>query len=59
MKIEPFNKKLGAASQSSRMKAAPRMVRWELLIRKDIPEFRTYLVAHVGFLQLRLNTAVL
>jgi hypothetical protein len=58
-KVEPFSQALGAASKCSKVKAAPRMVRWELLVRKDIPEFRTYLIAHVGFLQLRLNTALL
>jgi len=41
------------------MNAVPRMVRWELLLKKDIPEFRSYWVAHVGSLALRLNTAML
>jgi hypothetical protein len=58
-KIKPFDETLGVASRSSKLKATPRMIRWELLIKKDIPEFRTYLVAHVGALNLRLNTALL
>lgn len=58
-KIEPFDGSLGEASKKSKFKAAPRMVRWELLVKKDIPELRTYLVAHVGTLNLRLNTAQL
>lgn len=58
-KIRPFEGTLGAASRQSRLKSAPRMVRWELLIKKDVPELRTYLVAHVGALNLRLNTALL
>lgn len=58
-KIKPFDESLGAASKRSKSKAAPRMVRWELLVKKDIPEFRTYLVAHVGSLNLRLSTALL
>ncbi|KAH8654461.1 hypothetical protein BGZ60DRAFT_154674 [Tricladium varicosporioides] len=58
-KIKPFDESLGKGSSTSRVKAAPRMVRWELLIKKDIPEFRSYLVAHVGSLNLRLNTALL
>jgi hypothetical protein len=28
-------------------------------VKKEIPEFRSYLVAHVGSLNLRLNTALL
>lgn len=35
------------------------MVRWELLVRKKVPELRTYLVAHIGSLGLRLSTALL
>jgi hypothetical protein len=58
-KIEPFNKSLGPGSQRSKLRTAPRMVRWELLVKKEIPEFRSYLVAHVGSLNLRLNTALL
>jgi hypothetical protein len=58
-KIKPFDKTLGTASQTSKLKAAPRMVRWELLVKKDIPEFRSYLVAHVGALNLQLSTAAL
>jgi hypothetical protein len=58
-KIRPFDATLGAASRTSKAKAAPRMVRWELLVKKDIPEFRSYLVAHVGALNLRLSTAAL
>jgi len=58
-KIKPFDETLGASSRKSKAKAAPRMVRWELLVKKDIPELRTYLVAHVGSLNVRLNTALL
>jgi hypothetical protein len=58
-KIKPFDDTLGAASRASKLKAAPRMVRWELLVKKDVPEFRSYLVAHVGSLNLRLSTAML
>jgi hypothetical protein len=58
-KIRPFEDALGAASTRSKLKAAPRMVRWELLIKKDVPELRSYLVAHVGSLNLRLSTALL
>ena len=60
-KIKPFDVSLGemAPKGGSRIKAVPRMVRWELLVKKDIPEFRSYLVAHVGSLTLRLNTAML
>jgi hypothetical protein len=58
-KISPFGESLGSSSRKSKVKAAPRMVRWELLVKKDIPEFRTYLAAHVGSLNLRLNTALL
>jgi hypothetical protein len=58
-KIRPFEDSLGKASTLSRLKASPRMVRWELLVRKDVPELRTYLVAHVGSLNLRLSTALL
>jgi hypothetical protein len=56
-KIEPFGGTLGAASRQPKLKAAPRMVRWELLIKKDVPELRSYLVAHVDALNLRLSTA--
>lgn len=58
-KLKPFDETLGASSRKSKVKAAPRMVRWELLVKKDVPEFRTYLVAHVGSLNIRLNTALL
>jgi len=58
-KIKPFDKSLSAASRISRGRAAPRMVRWELVLKKDLPELRTYLVAHVGSLNLRLGTAIL
>jgi hypothetical protein len=58
-KIKPFDESLGVSSRKSKAKAAPRMVRWELLVKKDVPEFRTYLVAHVGSLNVRLNTALL
>jgi hypothetical protein len=56
-KIKPFDATLGGQSQSSKLSAAPRMVRWELLVRKEIPEFRSYLVAYAGSLNLRLSTA--
>ncbi|CZR68156.1 uncharacterized protein PAC_18055 [Phialocephala subalpina] len=59
VKVRPFEDSLGAASTRSKLKATPRMVRWELLIKKDVPELRSYLVAHVGALNLRLNTALL
>jgi hypothetical protein len=58
-KIKPFNDSLGIGSRKSKARAAPRMVRWELLTKKDIPELRTYLAAHVGSLNVRLNTALL
>jgi hypothetical protein len=58
-KIKPFDATLGASSQTPKLRAAPRMARWELLVKKDIPEFRSYLVAHVGSLTLRLSTAEL
>jgi hypothetical protein len=60
-RIKPFDASLGATAPkgASRMNAVPRMVRWELLLKKDIPEFRSYLAAHVGSLTLRLNTAML
>jgi hypothetical protein len=57
-KIKHLDAALGAASGASKLKAAPRMVRWELL-KKDVPEFRSYLVAHVGALNLWLSTAAL
>ncbi|TVY91471.1 hypothetical protein LAWI1_G003254 [Lachnellula willkommii] len=55
-KILPFDESLGSGSKTSRLKATPRMVRWELLIKKEVPEFRTYLVAHVGKAQSELMT---
>lgn len=60
-KIKPFDDTLsiGAESCTRKGKAVPKMVRWELLVKKDIPELRSYLVAHVGSLTLRLNTALL
>ncbi|CZR53521.1 uncharacterized protein PAC_03400 [Phialocephala subalpina] len=58
-KIKPFDESLALGSRSSRLKAVPRMVRWELLVKKDIPEFRSYLVAHVGALNLRISTVSL
>jgi hypothetical protein len=58
-KIKPFDESLGETSQRSKSKAAPRMVRWELLVKKVIPELRTYLVAQVGSLNLRLSIALL
>ena len=58
-KIQPFETSLGIASTQSKLKSVPRMVRWELLIKKDVPELRSYVVAHVGSLNLRLSTALL
>jgi hypothetical protein len=60
-KIKPFDATLsiGAESGIRKGKALPKMVRWELLVKKDIPELRSYLVAHVGSLTLRMNTALL
>lgn len=58
-KILPFDESLGRGSSISKLKATPRMARWELLITKEVPEFRTYLVAHVGSLDLRLNIVLL
>lgn len=60
-KIKPFDATLsvGADNGTRRVKVVPKMVRWELLVKKDIPELRSYLVAHVGSLSLRLNTALL
>ena len=58
-KVRPFENALVIDSTLSKIKAAPRMVRWELLIKKDVPELRSYLVAHVGSLNLRLSTALL
>lgn len=57
-RIRPFDASLGTNS-TSRLKAAPRMVRWELLIKKDIPELRTCLAAHVGYINMRLGTTIL
>ena len=57
-KIRPFEESLGNTTRS-KWKATPRMVRWELLVKKDIPELRTYLVAHVGYLNMRLSTIIL
>ena len=58
-KIKPFKQSLGSASTKGKVRAAPRMVRWELLLKKEIPELRSYLVAHVGYLNLQLSTALL
>jgi hypothetical protein len=60
-RIKPFDASLSAVAPkgASGMNAVPRTVRWELLLKKDIPEFRSYWVAHVGSLILRLNTAML
>jgi hypothetical protein len=60
-KLKPFDTTLSIAADKDmrRVKALPKMVRWELLVKKDIPEFRSYLVAHVGSLTLRLNTSLL
>lgn len=58
-KVQPFESALGTGSKQSKSKAALRMVRWELLVKKDVPELRSYLVAHVGSLNLRLSTALL
>lgn len=58
-KIRPFEGSLGAASTKSKLQAAPRMVRWELLVKKEVPELRSYIAAHVGSLNLRLTTALL
>lgn len=62
-RLRPFEDVLGECSgkrdAKGAWKKAPRMVRWELLVRKEVPELRTYLVAHVGSLNLRLSTALL
>ena len=58
-KIKPFEDSLGAQSNMTKLRAAPRMVRWELLLKKDLPELRQYLMAHVGYLNLELSTASL
>lgn len=58
-KIKPFEEDLGVASKIRKLKAAPRMVRWELLMRKDVPELQTYLAARAGSLNFRLSTALL
>ena len=58
-KIKPFEDSLARHSKQSTIKAAPRMVRWELLMRKELPEFRSYLFAHVEYLNLQLSTALL
>lgn len=61
--VRPFEDLLGEGAGKRDAKGAwkktPRMVRWELLVRKEVPELRTYLVAHVGSLNLRLSTALL
>jgi hypothetical protein len=58
-KIKPFEESLGSTSTQRKLRASPRMVRWELLVKKDIPELRSYLVAHVGYLNMQLSTALL
>ncbi|TAQ86636.1 hypothetical protein B7494_g5061 [Chlorociboria aeruginascens] len=58
-RFKPFDDSLGVGSHTSRLKAVLRMVRWELPVKKDIPEFRSYLVVHVGSLNLRLSTTML
>jgi hypothetical protein len=58
-KIKPFKESLSNVSTKGKVRAAPRMVRWELLVKKEIPELRSYLVAHVGYLNLQLSTALL
>jgi hypothetical protein len=62
-RLRPFEDVLGEGAGKRDAKGAwkktPRMVRWELLVRKEVPELRTYLVAHVGSLNLRLSTALL
>jgi hypothetical protein len=62
-RLRPFEDVLGEGvgkrDAKGAWKKAPRMVRWELLVRKEVPELRTYLVAHVGSLNLRLSTALL
>lgn len=58
-KIKPFQASLGVQSVSRKVKAAPRMVRWELLMKKEIPELRSYLAAHVGYLNMRLSIATM
>jgi hypothetical protein len=58
-KVRPFEDSLGLASTRSKLKATPRMIRWELLVRKEDPELRSYLVAHVGSINLRLSTILL
>ena len=58
-KISPFAESLDKQSNKSKLRATPRMIRWQLLVRKDLPELRSYLVAHVGYLNLQLSTALL
>lgn len=58
-KIKPFENSFGSNVQKSRIRNSPRMVLWELLIKKDIPELRTYLVAHVGYINLMITTSLL
>ncbi|KAE9365757.1 hypothetical protein N431DRAFT_472352 [Stipitochalara longipes BDJ] len=58
-KIKPFEASLGTQSVSGKVKAAPRMVRLGLLMEKEIPELRTYLAAHVGYLNMRLSVATI
>lgn len=58
-KIKPFEDSLGSQSQMKRWRAAPSMVIWELFLKKDLPELRQYLMAHVGYLNLELSAASL
>lgn len=58
-KIKPFKGSLESVSTRGKVRAAPRMVLWELLLRKEIPELRSYLVAHVGYFNLQLSTSLL
>lgn len=58
-RIKPFEDSLGLQSKMTKLEAAPRMVRWQLLLRKELPELRQYLMAHVGYLNLELSTASL
>lgn len=58
-KIKPLEDSLGLQSKMKKLEAAPRMVRWQLILRKELPELRQYLMAHVGYLNLELSTASL
>ncbi|KAJ6016553.1 hypothetical protein N7540_011144 [Penicillium herquei] len=43
-RVQPFEGSLSAQSKMKKLRAAPRMVRWELLLKKDLPDLRQYLV---------------